>query len=153
MSLRQSSANSRLQSERTSTSARRLRFDDVEVTSPRPDQVSCRVTLTAQDDRVFVGEGSSVVLGTAQMNAAARATVHAVQAFADTKVTLESCNKTHLGGRDVVLVVLSVSADPPQELIGAVMVRGDESKAAALAVLDATNRWLETRVRDLVALV
>jgi len=129
------------------SSSRLLRFQEVELTQPRPDHISCRVTLTGKEDRVFIGEGSSVVLGAGQMNAAARAAVHAVRAYAEAPLTLESCNKTHVAGRDLVLVVLNVGVEPAQDLAGAVIVRGDEAKAAALAVLHATNRWLETRVR------
>jgi hypothetical protein len=106
------------------------------------------VTLSGQSDRVFVGEGSSVVLGTGQMTAAARATVHAVQAYADVPFTLESCNKTAVAGRELILVVVAVSDEPSVDLAGAVVVRGDEPRAAALAVLDATNRWLEMRARQ-----
>jgi hypothetical protein len=79
------------------------------------------------------------------MTAAARAAVHAIQAYADVPFTLESCNKTHIAGRDLILVIVGVSGERSQDLAGAVVVRGDESRAAALAVLDATNRWLETR--------
>src|SRR3954465_15575562 len=117
---------------------RLLRFDGIEVTQPSADSFSCRVTLCGQRDRVFIGEGHSVVLGVA-MTAAARATVRAIQAYADARFTLESIRKTHIGGRDLILVVVSVATHPPQELTGAVVVRGDEARAAALAVLDATN--------------
>ena len=135
---------------RTGTPRRLLRFVDVELES-RPNSVSCRVTLKGHSDRVFVGEGTSVVLGPGRMQAAARATVHAIRAYADVPVNLESCAKTQVGGRDLVLVVVSVSTEPAQDLAGAVVVRGDDSRAAALAVLDATNRWLETRVTDRAA--
>jgi hypothetical protein len=145
------SPGSRAPSGRPRATPRLLRFEEVELSQPRPDQISCRVTLTGHD-RVFIGEGSSVVLNSGQMNAAARATVHAVQAYADFPVKLESCNKTTIAGRDLVLVVLTVPTEPAQDLAGAVVVRGDEPRAAALAVLDATNRWLEMRSRSPVNL-
>lgn len=122
---------------------RLLRFDSVEVSQPAPDSFSCRVTLSGQRDRLFIGEGNSVVLG-APTTAAARATVRAIQAYSDARFTLESIRKMHVAGRDLMLVVISVSTHPPQELTGAVVIRGDEPKAAVLAVLDATNRWLDT---------
>ncbi len=122
---------------------RLLRFEEISVTQPWPDGFSCRVTLCGQRDRVFIGEGNSVVLG-APMTAAARATVRAIEAYANARFTLESIRKTPVGERTLMLVVISVSTRPPQELTGAVVVRGDEAKAAALAVLDATNRWLDT---------
>jgi hypothetical protein len=120
-----------------------LRFEDIAVSRPGPDQFSCRVTLSGQHDRVFIGEGNSVVLGAA-MTAAARATVRALEAYANARFTLESIRKTHVGERDLILVVVSVGGRPAQELTGAVVIRGDEAKAAALAVLDATNRWLDS---------
>ena len=131
-------------------SRRLLRFVDVELET-RPNSVACRVTLKGQSDSVIVGEGTSVVLGPGQMQAAARATVHAIRAWADVPVNLESCAKTQVAGRDLVLVVVSVSSEPAQDLAGAVVVRGDDSIAAALAVLDATNRWLETHARGRAA--
>jgi hypothetical protein len=137
-------------SERGRISRRLLRFVDVELES-RPNSISCRVTLKGHADHVFIGEGTSVVLGPGHMQAAARATVHAIRAYANVQVNLESCAKTQVGGRDLVLVVVSVSNEPGQDLAGAVVVHGDDSRAAALAVLDATNRWLETRVRGLAA--
>lgn len=107
---------------------------------------SCRVTLAGHGGRLFVGEGTAGA-GVAPMNAAARAAVLAVQAYADLPVTLESVKKTYLADRHLILVVVGIANEPSQALAGAVLVRGDESKAATFAVLDATNRWLETRSR------
>ncbi len=126
---------------------RLLRFDDISVTQPGPDRFFCRVTLNGQRDRVFIGEGNSLILGAA-MTAAARATVRAIEAYADARFTLESIRKTQVGGRELILVVVSVSTQPRQELTGAVVIRGDEARAAALAVLDATNRWLEMHSKE-----
>jgi hypothetical protein len=122
---------------------RLLRFEDIEVRQPTPDSFSCRVTLSGPRDRVFMGEGTSVVLGVAS-TAAARATLRAIEAYADARFTLESIRKTQVGGRELILVIVSAAGLPRQELAGAVVIRGDESKAAVLAVLDATNRWLES---------
>ena len=90
-----------------------------------------------------MGEGTSVVLGVAS-TAAARATLRAIEAYADSRFTLESIRKTPVGGREVILVIVTAAGLPRQELAGAVVIHGDESKAAALAVLDATNRWIES---------
>lgn len=125
---------------------RLLRFEDVEVRQPTPDSYACRVTLSGPGDRVFMGEGTSVVLGVA-MTAAARATLRAIEAYADARFTLESIRKTQVGSRELVLVIISSSTKPRHELTGAVVIRGDESRAAVLAVLDATNRWLENHAR------
>jgi hypothetical protein len=127
---------------------RLLRFEDVEVRQDASECVYCRVTLGGQSDRQFVGEGSSVVLGSASMTAAARATVHALQTYTDERFTLESINKTSVAGRDLIVAVVGIANRPAQELTGAVVIHGDEARAAALAVLDATNRWLETHNRQ-----
>jgi hypothetical protein len=89
-----------------------------------------------------------VVLGSSQAQAAARATVHAIREFADVPIALESCSLTTVGSRTIVVVVVTVPGEGVRDLAGAVIVRGDESRAAALAVLDATNRWLELRGRE-----
>ena len=121
---------------------RLLRFDDIVVKQMTADTFACRVTLSGPRDRIYMGEGSSSMLGV-PMTAAARATLRAIEVYAGTRLTLESIRKTHVGDRELILVI--VSAHPRQELTGAVVIRGDESKAAVLAVLDATNRWLENR--------
>jgi hypothetical protein len=126
---------------------RLLRFEDVEVRQPTSGSFACRVTLSGSRDRVFMGEGTSVVLGV-PMTAAARATLRAIEAYADARFTLESIRKTNVGDRDLILVIVTASTRPRLELTGAVVVRGDESRAAALAVLDATNRWLELHSRQ-----
>jgi hypothetical protein len=127
----------------TNAPRRLLRFEDIAITQPGPDSFSCRVTLCGQRDRVFIGEGNSPVLGAA-MTAAARATLRAIEAYAGARFTLESIRKTNVGDRVLILVVITSSTRPRQELTGAVVVRGDEPTAAVRAVLDATNRWLET---------
>ena len=110
------------------------------------DSFACRVTLSGPTERVFVGEGTSTLPGVS-MTAAARATLRAIEAYANARFTLESIRKTHVGGRDVVLVIVSEATQSLRELTGAVIVHGDDSRAAALAVLDATNRWLESYSR------
>jgi hypothetical protein len=121
---------------------RLLRFDEIVVEQLTADTFACRVTLSGPGDRVYMGEGSSSMLGV-PMTAAARATLRAIEVYAGARLTLESIRKTSVGDRELILVI--VSAHPRQELTGAVVIRGDESKAAVLAVLDATNRWLENR--------
>jgi hypothetical protein len=124
------------------TPRRLLRFDDIEVRQTTADSFACRVTLSAPRDRIFMGEGMSSVLGV-PMTAAARATLRAIEVYAGARFTLESIRKTHVGDRELILVIVSESSQPRLELTGAVVIRGDEPEAAARAVLDATNRWLE----------
>lgn len=119
-----------------------LRFENLDLRQPSPDSFVCRVTLSGPRDRVFMGEGTSVVLGLA-ITAAARATLRAIETYARARFTLESIRKTHVGGRELILVIVTAATLPRQELTGAVVIRGDETRAAVLAVLDATNRWLE----------
>lgn len=121
---------------------RLLRFDDIEVGSLTAGSFTCRVTLSGPRNRVFMGEGTSFVSGVAS-TAAARATLRAIELYAGARFTLVSIRKTHVGERDLILVIVSVSTHPRVELTGAVIIQGDETRTAALAVLDATNRWLE----------
>jgi hypothetical protein len=132
----------------TSLPRRTLRFEEVALNELEPGSYAYRVTLAGGvKDRLFVGEGGSVAVGATGFEGAARAALRAVEAYADVPLTLHSCRKTESAGRELMLVVLSVAGNEFQDLAGAVVVRGDESKAAALAVLDATNRWLEVRGR------
>jgi hypothetical protein len=130
---------------RRSRPPRSLRFDELEITRHAEDAVCCRVTLGAATDRLFVGEGTGALVKGGTANAAARAAVYALRAYSDVPFLLESCTKARLNGRVLMIALITIPTHPNQHLVGAVVVRGDESRAAALAVLDATNRWLEGR--------
>jgi hypothetical protein len=127
-------------------SPRVLRFEDIAMRQLTAGSFACRVTLMGPKDQVFVGEGQSMVTGV-PMTAAARATLRAIEAYTKARFTLESIRKTNVGGREVVLVIVSEATHSRRELTGAVVVHDDEARAAALAVLDATNRWVESHSR------
>lgn len=119
---------------------RTLRFEEF-ATRPSAGGLACRVTLESDRKRVFIAEGPPVADGNPTVVDAAHAAVHAVSAYAKKPMMLASCSKVVFGGRPIVVAV--VAAREGAILTGAVLVKGDECKAAVLAVLDATNRWLE----------
>ncbi len=75
----------------------------------------------------------------------AEATLKAVQQFFDgeTLFSLNAVEQTAVGGRSVIAVNVSHLAERQEKmLVGACHVNGDVTRAAALATLDAVNRFL-----------
>jgi hypothetical protein len=118
---------------------RSLRFEGFVTRPSSSGGLACRVTLESDRNRVFIAEGPPSPKPTIQD--AAKAAVHAVSAYARQPMTLANCEKARLGGREVVVAI--VNGREGETFTGAVMVKQDECTAAVLAVLDATNRWLE----------
>lgn len=80
----------------------------------------------------------------------ADAALRAVEIYlrAEALFMLEGVSTTTVGGRDVVLVVISLPGREEEVLTGASLVREDPREAVVRAVLDAVNRpvsWLATR--------
>jgi hypothetical protein len=123
---------------------RRVYFDDIE-TRRSSRGMSCRVTLRKGDAR-FEGEAESVegararpeeVAARAAMAALARAEGSALA------LSLEGAQVVAAFGRDFVFVGVTARVGRGTSLLaGSCEVRESLDEAAALAVLDATNRWV-----------
>jgi hypothetical protein len=128
--------------------SRRYLFDDVEVKRSR-NGLGCRVTLRRGDES-FEGEAEGLETEAARLELSARATVLAI-AFAEGKqgsLALAGAQRVTAFGTECVLV--GVTARQGREsvmLSGSCVIRDSAEVAGALAVLDATNRWLEAAAR------
>jgi len=123
---------------------RRYVFDDVEVKRNRSG-LTCRVTLRRGKES-YEGEAEGLETEAARLELAARATVLAI-AFAEGRsgaLALAGAQCVQAFGGEVVLVGVTVrQGRSSQVLSGSCTIRDSAEVAGALAVLDATNRWLE----------
>lgn len=127
---------------------RRYVFDDVEVKRSRSG-LGCRVTLRRGEES-FEGEAEGLETEAARLELAARATVLAI-AFAEGKagsLALAGAQRVDAFGTEFVLVGVTARQGRESVLLsGSCVIRDSAEVAGALAVLDATNRWLEATPR------
>ena len=136
-----------LTSELTPGSAlrRRLYFEDIEVRRSRSKGVACRVTLR-KGEQAFVGEAEGLENERLRIELAARATLSAIsQAEGDARVLgLEGCKSIEAFDRSFVFVGLTTRTGRESALLtGSAEVKESQETASVLAVLDATNRWID----------
>ena len=132
-------------STRTGPFARRLYFEDVEVRGSRSKGLSCRVTLR-KGNASFIGETLGIEGDRSRVELAARATLLAI-ADADNRegqLAVQGVKVFDAFDRTFVFVAVSVrSGRESKVLTGSVEMRESAESAGVLAVLDATNRWIE----------
>lgn len=124
---------------------RKVYFEDVEIRGSRARGVSCRVSLL-KDGTSFVGEARGVDGDRARLELAARAACLAIgDADAkDRQFGLEGVRVFDAFERKFVFVGVTVRAGRDMRLLaGTCEVMDSAETSAVLAVLDATNRWLE----------
>jgi hypothetical protein len=124
---------------------RRLYFEDVEVRRSRTLGVACRVTLRKGDD-TFVGEADGVENERQRIELAARAALAAITAAEGESraLSLEGCRFVEAFERQFVFAGVTARFGRDTSLLtGSAEVRESPEQSAVLAVLDATNRWVE----------
>lgn len=124
---------------------RGIYFEDVEVRRSRSAGLACTVTLRAGAEK-HVGEASGVETARARGELAATAAVRALSPLLSDGVTLafESCAVVSAADREFAFVVVSGRSGRDTTILsGSCEVRDGVETAAALAVLDATERWME----------
>ena len=124
---------------------RRLYFEDVEVRRSRTKGVACRVTLR-KGDLSFVGEAEGLENERLRIELAARATLSAIsQAEGDARVLgLEGCKSIEAFDRQFVFVGVTTRLGRESALLtGSAEIKESPETASVLAILDATNRWID----------
>jgi hypothetical protein len=125
-------------------SSRRLYFEDVEVRRSRAKGVACRVTLR-KDVETFVGESEGIENERSRLDLAARATLTAIgMAEGEARsLALDGVKLVEAFDREFVFVGVTARVGRESALLtGSCEIRDSAETAAALAVLDATNRWI-----------
>jgi hypothetical protein len=124
---------------------RGIYFEDVEVRRSRSSGLACMVTLRAGAER-YTGEASGVETARSRGELAATAAVRALAPLLSDGVNLafESCMLVAAADREFAFVVVSGRSGRETTILsGSCEVRDGVETAAALAVLDATERWME----------
>ena len=124
---------------------RALYFEDVEVRGSRAKGVACKVTLRRGKEQ-FVGEAEGFESDRSRVEIAARAALAAI-ALCDAgelKLSFEGAKVIDAFDRQLVLVAVLVRQNRANIfLTGSCEVKESLETASALAVLNATNRWIE----------
>lgn len=123
---------------------RRVYFDDVEVRRSRRAGVTCRVTLR-KDDASYVGEAEGLDSERSRAELSARAALAALLEAEGQAGTLALDGVKLISAFDREFVFVGVSARLARAsvlLTGSCEIKDSVETAAALAVLDATNRWI-----------
>jgi hypothetical protein len=122
---------------------RRMYFEDVEVRRSRTRGVTCRVTLR-KGETSYVGEAEGMEHDRAWIELAAQATMAAIgQAEGDLALALYGVKLVEAFEREFVFVGVTARIGRDSVLLtGSCEVRDSAETSAALAVLDATNRWI-----------
>jgi hypothetical protein len=124
---------------------RRFYFEDVEVRRSRSKGVACRVTLR-KGDETFIGEADGLENERLRIELAARATLAAIAASEGERrvLALEGCKGVDAFEREFVFVGVTTRVGRETCLMtGSAEIRESPETASVLAILDATNRWLE----------
>jgi hypothetical protein len=124
---------------------RKLYFEDVEVRRSRTRGVACRVTLR-KGEETFVGESEGMENERQRIELAARAALAAISAAeGDARVLgLEGARHVEAFERQFVFVGVTARFGRDSSLLtGSAEVKESPEQSAVLAVLDATNRWVE----------
>lgn len=124
---------------------RRIYFEDVEVRRSRTKGVACRVTLR-KGEQSFIGEAEGLENERLRIELAARAALSAIKlAEGEERVLgLEGCKVVEAFDREFVFVGVTTRVGRETSLMtGSAEVRESPETASVLAVLDATNRWLD----------
>ena len=130
---------------KTGPFTRRLYFEDVEVRGSRSKGLSCRVTLR-KGNSSFIGEALGIEGDRSRVELAARATLLAIADAENREGQLGVQGVKVFDAFDRTFVFVAVSVRSGREnkvLTGSVEMRESAESAGVLAVLDATNRWIE----------
>jgi hypothetical protein len=104
-----------------------------------------RVVLSWADGREFGGESDGVAGGTGELRCSAQATVEALSRAVERGIQLELLGVKAVRAFDATVVIVSLSANEQGKvwrMVGSYLTETDPPRAAALAVLNATNRVL-----------
>ncbi len=129
----------------------RVRLEEFEVAQLPAGRCAGRVAVAWQPGSDFVGTAEGAGTPQGELRCAAEATARALERATRNKVALQVLAVRAIAGFDTVLVVVSFEAhDLEERLVGSCLIKEQPSRAAALAVLHATNRRLGTLVNDIV---
>ena len=129
----------------------RLRFAEFVLDRLPNGRCRAKVGLTWRDSEAFAGESEGLASQAGELRCAAQACVEALcQAVAQSGMTFELLGVKAVRAFDATVVIVSMATTggegSDQRVVGSVLTETDPARAAALAVLNATNRILGNRL-------
>ena len=127
----------------------RLRFAEFVLDRLPSGRCHARVRLTWLGDREFSGESHGLTSQAGELRCAAEACLEALQKSVEGRLVFElvGVKSVKVFDSTVVIVSLGVQGEgSPPRVVGSCLTEDDTARAAALAVLNATNRLLGNRL-------
>jgi hypothetical protein len=126
----------------------RLRFAEFTLDRLPNGRCRARVGLTWRDSEQFTGEGEGLASHAGELRCSAQASVVALGQAVQGGLSFELLGVKAVRAFDatVVIVSLAVHGDGGGRVVGSYLTDTDTPRAAALAVLNATNRILGNRL-------
>jgi len=134
--------------ERPSSSPERLRFAEFHLQRLPTGRCRARVVLTWQGSGEFVGEAEGLTSPAGELRCAAQACVTALTEAVDGDIKFDLLGVKAVRAFDATVVIVSLAAhglEVGHRVVGSVLTEEDIPRAAAMAVLNATNRLMGNR--------
>ena len=123
----------------------RLRFQEFEMERLPTGRCQARVVLSLQGQQQFQGQSEGLTSPAGELRCAAQACVIALTEAVSGKVKFDLVGVKAVRAFDATVVIVSLAAHGAEirrRVVGSVLTEEDIPRAAALAVLNATNRIL-----------
>ncbi len=127
----------------------RLRFAEFVLDRLPNGRCRAKVGLTWKDSEAFAGESEGLCSQAGELRCAAQACVQALGQAVQGGMVFELLGVKAVRAFDATVVIVSLSTNgegTDQRVVGSVLTEDDAARAAALAVLNATNRILGNRL-------
>lgn len=127
----------------------RLRFAEFVLDRLPNGRCRAKVGLTWKDSEAFAGESEGLCSQAGELRCAAQACVQALSQAVQGGMVFELLGVKSVRAFDATVVIVSLSTNAEgtdQRVVGSVLTEQDAARAAALAVLNATNRILGNRL-------
>ena len=128
-----------------SVGAQRVKFSEFRFERFPNSRCRAEVVLQSPAGREFTGVAEGVGEGPAELRAVARATVDALEGAINAPGVFEVLGIKAIKAFDTLVLLVAMSArreDETQRLVGSYLAAEEPERGAALAVLNATNRYL-----------
>jgi hypothetical protein len=127
----------------------RLRFAEFVLDRLPNGRCRAKVGLTWRDSEVFTGDSDGLASQAGELRCAAQACVNALGQAVQGGLVFELLGVKAVRAFDATVVIVSLATNgegSDQRIVGSVLTEVDPARAAALAVLNATNRILGNRL-------
>ncbi len=126
----------------------RLRFAEFRIERLPSGRCSAAVVLTGPGGARYEGEAQGLASQAGELRCAAQACISALTQSVEGELSFECLGVKAIRAFDATVVIVSLATRGegiPKRVVGSVLTEEEPTRAAALAVLNATNRLLGNR--------